>query len=48
MSETIARACADAALAAGRDIRALVHAMDPRERAVALSPMQSEVDPVGG
>jgi hypothetical protein len=44
-NEAIARACADAALAAGREIRALVHAMDPRERAVVRTPL---LKPYGG
>jgi hypothetical protein len=39
------RACADAALAAGREIRALVHAMDPRERAEPRRPL---LKPHGG
>jgi hypothetical protein len=45
MNEAIAQACADAALAAGREIRALVHAMDPRERAVVRTPL---LKPHGG
>jgi hypothetical protein len=45
MSDAIARTCADAALAAGREIRALVHAMDPRERAVVRTPL---LKPHGG
>src|SRR5258705_626337 len=45
MNDAIARACADAALAAGREIRALVHAMDPRERAVVQTPL---LKPHGG
>ena len=45
MSDAIARACADAALTAGREIRALVHAMDPHERAVVRTPL---LKPHGG
>ena len=45
MSASIARACADAALTAGREIRTLVHAMDPRERAVVRTPL---LKPHGG
>jgi hypothetical protein len=41
----IARACADAALVAGREIRELVHAMPPVERA---RPTRSLLKPAGG
>jgi len=40
-----ATTCAEAALAAGREIRALVHAMDPRERARHRTPL---LKPGGG
>jgi len=43
--DTVARACADAALTAGREIRTLVHAMDPRERAAPRTPL---LKPHGG
>jgi hypothetical protein len=45
MDDAISRACATAALAAGREIRALVHAMDPRERAEPRRPL---LKPHGG
>jgi hypothetical protein len=45
MDDTLARACAAAALAAGREIRALVHGMDPRERAESRTPL---LKPHGG
>lgn len=44
-ADAAARACAEAALAAGREIRALVHAMDPRERARPRTPL---LKPHGG
>ncbi len=43
--DAVARACADAALVAGREIRELVHAMDPRERAEPRTPV---LKPHGG
>ena len=45
MDDAVPRACADAALVAGREMRALVHAMDPRERA---EPCRSLLKPRGG
>src|SRR5262245_30346428 len=45
MDDAIPRACAEAALAAGREIRALVHAMDPRERIAPRAPL---LKPPGG
>jgi hypothetical protein len=44
-AERIARACADAALGAGREIRELVHAMPPAERG---RPTRSLLKPAGG
>ena len=44
-NDDIARSCADTALAAGREIRALVHAMDPRQRAEPHTPL---LKPHGG
>ncbi len=45
MDDAVPRACAAAALAAGRELRALVHAMDPRERAEPCRPL---LKPHGG
>lgn len=45
MDDAAARACADAALETGREIRALVHAMDPRARAEPRTPL---LKPHGG
>jgi len=45
VADSIALRCAEAALAAGREIRALVHAMDPRERAQERLPL---LKPHGG
>ena len=45
MDDPVARACAAAALAAGRDIRTLVHAMDPLRRGEACTP---RLKPGGG
>jgi hypothetical protein len=45
MPDAVPRACAEAALAAGRDIRTLAHAMEPRERA---EPRASLLKPHGG
>lgn len=45
MDDPLARRCADVALAAGRDIRALVHGMDPRRRADERIPL---LKPGGG
>src|SRR5215470_4384399 len=44
-SAATATACAEAALTAGREIRALVHGMDPRERAEPRTPL---LKPHGG
>lgn len=43
--EAAARACAETALDAGREIRALVHAMDPRTRGEPRTPL---LKPSGG
>src|SRR5262245_45860481 len=43
--DAAARACADAALVAGREIRDLVHTMNPRERAEPRRPL---LKPDGG
>src|SRR5262245_47114165 len=45
MDDSVPRACAEAALAAGREIRALVHAMDPLRRGEACTP---RLKPGGG
>ena len=45
MSDSIALTCAEVALAAGREIRSLVHGMDPRERAQLRVPL---LKPHGG
>jgi hypothetical protein len=45
MVDSIALTCAEASLAAGREIRALVHGMDPRERARERMPL---LKPHGG
>ena len=45
MDDAVARACADAALAAGRDIRALVHGMEPLRRGEPCTP---KLKPEGG
>src|SRR5690348_16081744 len=44
-TDDVSRACADAALRAGRAIRALVHAMPPAERG---RPTRSLLKPTGG
>jgi hypothetical protein len=45
MDDPVPRACAEAAIAAGRQIRTLVHDMDPRERTAPRTPL---LKPHGG